>query len=249
MDKIVKEFHGHSGSEVYLMEGNHGLYVQKNGNVKRNIERLRILYWFGYPVPKMYEFGDDFIKMQYIHGLDMKTYLVHNTTEKLIGFITYTINRFKKNSSSKDYTETYYKKLEWLDNQNELPFTKEELIEILPKILPQSVYHGDMTLENIMYNKDEFYIIDPVTIEYDSYIFDIAKMRQDLECKWFLRNENIKLDVKLQNMKDEILNFCPKAFDNSLLILMLLRVYAHCRKGDSNYNFVKSHIDKLWKMK
>lgn len=249
MGKIIKEFHGHSGSKVYLMEDKHGLYVQKNGNVKRNIERLRTLDWFGYPVPKIYDCGDEYLRMQYIHGLDMKNYLVHHNTDNLISFIISTLNRFKKSSTTKDYTEIYYKKLEWMDSQNDLPFKKEELIERLPQKLPETIYHGDMTLENIMYSNNQFYMIDPVTIEYDSYIFDIAKMRQDLECKWFLRNENIKIDVKLQNIKDEIFNHYPEAFDDSLLILMLLRVYVHCQKGDSNYNFIKSHIDKLWKMK
>ena len=177
----------------------------------------------------------------------MKNYLVHNTTNELSDFIIHTLNRFKSDSETKDYTETYYKKLEWMDHQNDLPFTKEQLIQRLPKILPQTVYHGDMTLENIMYSRNEFYMIDPVTIEYDSYIFDIAKMRQDLECKWFLRNDNIKIDVKLKKIRDEIFNFCPEAFDNSLLILMLLRVYVHCERGDSNYIFIRSHINKLWK--
>ncbi len=247
MGKIVKEFHGHSGSKVYLMEDKLGLYVQKNGNVKRNVERLRALDWLGHPVPRIYDYNDDCLKMQYIHGLDMKNYLVHNTTNELSDFIIRTLNRFKSDSETKDYTETYYKKLEWMDHQNDLPFTKEQLIQRLPKILPQTVYHGDMTLENIMYSRNEFYMIDPVTIEYDSYIFDIAKMRQDLECKWFLRNDNIKIDVKLKKIRDEIFNFCPEAFDNSLLILMLLRVYVHCERGDSNYIFIRSHINKLWK--
>ena len=90
-------------------------------------------------------------------------------------------------------------------------------------------------------------MIDPVTIEYDSYIFDIAKMRQDLECKWFLRNSDIKLDTKLQQIQDRLKEEYPQAFDDSLLILMLLRVYLHTTKGDSNYNFIMKEIKRLWK--
>lgn len=246
MDKIIKEFHGHSGSQVYLMENEFGLYVRKNGNVVRNIERMRALLNAGFPVPKIYYHDSEKMSMQYIHGLDMKNYLIHCDAEPLINFVRETIDKFKLHTKEKDYTDVYNEKLQWLSHDDSLPFTKEELIESLPKKIPQSMYHGDMTLENIMYTKKGFYFIDPVTIEYDSYIFDIAKMRQDLECKWFLRNENLKLDVKLQNIKDELKQLYPQAFNDSILILMLLRVFKHCEKNDYNYNFIKRNIEKLW---
>ena len=137
--------------------------------------------------------------------------------------------------------------MSWIDSIEDLPFTKKELINKLPKILPQSIYHGDMTLENIINTNSQFCFIDPVTIEYDSYIFDIAKLRQDLECKWFLRNSDIKLDTKLQQIQDRLKEEYPQAFDDSLLILMLLRVYLHTTKGDSNYNFIMKEIKRLWK--
>jgi 5-methylthioribose kinase len=147
----------------------------------------------------------------------------------------------------KDYTETYYNKLKWLDDCDEMPFTKEELIGKLPKILPKSTYHGDLTLENIMYTDPGFHLIDPVTIEYDSYVFDIAKLRQDLECKWFLRNTNIKLEVKLQNLQNKLRKQYEKFFDDNLLILMLLRVYLHTKQGDDNHKFIMKEINRLWK--
>lgn len=131
--------------------------------------------------------------------------------------------------------------------KNQFPFTQEELIDRLPKKLPRSMYHGDMTLENIMYVDPDFYMIDAVTTEYDSYIFDIAKMRQDLECKWFLRNTDVRLDTKLQNIQDAIRQKYEIAFDDNLLILMLLRVIRYCKEGDANYNFLMKEIKRLWK--
>jgi 5-methylthioribose kinase len=134
-----------------------------------------------------------------------------------------------------------------LDDCDEMPFTKEELIAKLPKLLVKSTYHGDLTLENIMYTDPGFHLIDPVTIEYDSYIFDIAKLRQDLECKWFLRNTNIKLEVKLQNLQNKLRQQYESAFDDNLLILMLLRVYLHTKQGDDNHKFIMKEINRLWK--
>jgi thiamine kinase-like enzyme len=178
----------------------------------------------------------------------MKTYLIHNNTSSLINFITDTIDSFSDNSVYKDYTNTYLKKLEWMLDDKNLPFTRDELIERLPKNLPQSIYHGDLTLENIIYQSSGgFYMIDAVTVEYDSYIFDIAKMRQDLECKWFLRNTDLRLDTKLQHIQDKLRRWYPDGFDDSLLILMLLRVYLHTKIGDKDYDFIMKEIKRLWK--
>lgn len=247
MEDIVK-FNGHSGCEIYLKKYPSGTpYVEKVGDVRRNIQRLWFLRMEGYPVPKVYVHSSNYFQMEYIHGLDIKTYLTHNTTKNLSKFIINILERFSENSVDKDYTEIYYKKLEWLNDGHEFPFTKDELIDRLPKILPSSVYHGDMTLENLISTENGFYMIDPVTIEYDSYIFDIAKMRQDMECKWFLRNTDVRLDVKLKTLQDKILKHFPLANNNNLLILMLLRVYRHTQKGDTNYNFIMREVKRLWK--
>lgn len=244
MGKIIKELNGHSGCRIYLMKSEE-LYVRKYGEIKRNVERLTELHRSGYPVPKIYNVDIDVLDMEYLHGLDIKNYLIHNNTKKLSNFIIKTLNSFSKNSELKDYTKVYKDKLSWVKNQ--FPFTKEELIDRLPKKLPRSMYHGDMTLENIMYVDPDFYMIDAVTTEYDSYIFDIAKMRQDLECKWFLRNTDVRLDTKLQNIQDALRQKYEIAFDDNLLILMLLRVIRYCKKGDSNYTFLMKEIKRLWK--
>jgi aminoglycoside phosphotransferase family enzyme len=137
--------------------------------------------------------------------------------------------------------------LQFIDSATDLPFTKDELIARLPKKLPCSNYHGDLTLENILHTNDSFYMIDAVTIEYDSYIFDIAKLRQDLECKWFLRDSKMMLDVKLQNLQDRILSRFSGADNDYLLILMLLRVYLHTKPGDSEREFILKEVNRLWK--
>mgnify|MGYP003332597290 FL=1 len=239
---------GHSGCEVFLKKYSDGTpYVLKTGEISRNIERMSFLLEQNYPVPKIYNYTDCSMEMEYIHGLDIKTHLIYNSTKNLYKFIVNTLEKFSVGFSDKDYTEVYNKKLQWLDNTHEFPFTKSELIDRLPKILPQSVYHGDMTLENLMSTKDGFYMIDPVTIEYDSYIFDIAKMRQDLECRWFLRNADVKIGVKLKLLQDKILDRFPLAKNDNLLILMLLRVYLHTTKNDTNYNFIMKEVKRLWK--
>lgn len=246
-EKIIRELRGHSGSKVLLVEKNGVLFVRKIGNIERNLERLVNLYNNSYPVPFLYSKIDDVLDMEYIHGLDMKSYLISGSIQLLADFIISTLNKFAANSVVKDYTEVYNSKLEFVDSATDLPFTKDELIARLPKKLPCSTYHGDLTLENILHTNESFYMIDAVTIEYDSYIFDIAKLRQDLECKWFLRNSNLMLDVKLQNLQERILQRFTGADNDYLLILMLLRVYNHTKPGDEERQFILKEVNRLWK--
>ena len=246
MAEIIKELSGHSGSKIYLMKDEEKLFVRKIGNVDRNYSRMKVLNSEGYSLPEVYTYEDETLDMEYIHGLDIKTYLTHNIQNQLTKFIKSTLTSFSSVKMEKDYTQTYYDKLKWMDDCTTLPFTKEELISKLPKILPCTTYHGDLTLENIMYSRGKFYMIDPMQSPYDSYIFDIAKMRQDLQCKWFLRHTDIKLDTKISSIQSKILNVFPEANNDYLLILMLLRVYPYT-KSEFDNQFILREINKLWK--
>jgi len=246
-EKVIQELKGHSGSKIFLMEKNNNVFVRKIGNVERNYERLTALYQDGYNVPFIYEKTGEVLDMEYIHGLDMKSYLLSGSVSNLTDFILNNLNRLSSNTVDKDYTEIYEKKLEWIHKEEGLPFTKKQLIDRLPKVLPSSNYHGDMTLENILHTDSCFYFIDPVTIEYDSYIFDIAKLRQDLECKWFLRHTKLMLDVKLNYIQERLKQYFKFVDDDNLLILMLLRVFLHTKPGDFNRQFILKEIHRLWK--
>ena len=139
----------------------------------------------------------------------------------------------------------YEQKLEDI-NFNGLVFNKEELITQLPKILPCSQYHGDFTLENILYDVSagRFVLIDPLTSVYDSYVFDLAKLRQDISCKWFIRNSQLYIDPKLKNLSNDLSHFKYYADDN-LLILMLLRILPYAQNQDKE--FIINEANKLWK--
>jgi len=242
--EIIKEFKGYSGSKIYLMKDSARLFVRKIGNVDRNYERLTALANNSFNVPKIYNYENGCLDMEYIHGLDVKTYLQTRNIDTFKHFVVGLLESLSSTTVDKDYTDTYNKKLHWINQHRDLPFSQEELVAKLPQVLPSSIYHGDLTLENIIYSNNKFYIIDGISSEYDSYIFDIAKLRQDMECKWFIRNDNLYFDSKLTTLYNALAGFSH--YNNKyILILMLLRVYPYATPTDKT--FLKNEIIKLWK--
>jgi hypothetical protein len=245
--KVIRKLIGNSLSIVELIEIDNKIYVRKTGDVSRNIERINSLKCLNLPLPDIITYNDKHYIMEYIEHLDMKTYLEKKDVLNLVKFIDKIIISLQTKIVLKDYSNVYYEKLSKINLQEyDLPFSKVQLIDRLPKKLPSSEYHGDLTLENILYqqNKD-FMLIDPLTSEYDSYVFDLAKLRQDITCKWFIRNDNVYLDSKLKILVDSLSKY--EHFNNdNILILMLLRVLPYT-KNIIDRNFLTSEIKKLWK--
>lgn len=248
MEKILKTLNGYSGSKIFLMKDDKKVFIRKIDNVDRNYERLQYLKNLGYFVPLIYEKKNNILDMEYITGLDIKTYLAVDNIDLFLKYIFKLIDSFSKSSKQKDYTEVYNKRLYWIDELKIFPFTKQELIESLPRCLPQSIYHGDLTLENIIYNNNNFYIIDCMTSDYDSWVFDLAKLRQDTNSFWFIRNTQDKNLKKYLSIIDEkLLEKYPILKNNSLLILMLLRVYLYAKDDLEDKKFILKEIKRLWK--
>jgi len=244
-EKCIKEFTGYSGSRIFLVQRGDQYLVRKIGNVVRNYERLTALKSKNYPVVNILEYTGKVLDLEYVPSLDISTYLQTNSPNDLLDFLKDIIGSFKKDISEKNYHETYDSHLDWIDDHN-LPFSRNELLDRLPKILPMSEYFGDLTLENILFNTEKgFILIDGATTGYDSYRFDLAKLNQDLMCNWFLRNRSENLDHKLGIIKtglDE--NFGET--DNCLVILMLLRIYKHALNDTRTMEFLKNNMEQLW---
>lgn len=249
-DTVIKEFQGFSGSSVLLIKSLNDFIIRKKENVERNYEKLTLLKQHSFLVPEVIDKQDNVLYMTYIQGMDMKTYLKLEQIDKFVKFVITTVNRFVSiNSVIKNYEPIYVEQLSWIPSRTEIPFTTHELIERLPKELPSSLCHGDFTLENIIYKDPDFYMIDPSTGAYDSWVFDIAKLRQDLDGKWFLRYKENKdeFNLELQQIKERLQKEFPIAFDDYLYILMLLRVYKYAREGTIEQQLLLGEIKRLWK--
>lgn len=241
-------FFGFSGSTIILYQSDIGKIVRKTGLVERNYEKLIELESKGFRIPKVLYKEDNILDMEYIEGIDIKTFMLYNDVTYLIDYLYNLLTKFSMDSCDKDYTDTYVKNLVFVDNDEHLPFKSHELLARLPKILPSSTCHGDLTFENLIYSKDNYFVmIDVSSGDYDSWVFDVAKLRQDLDAKWFLRATNTDLTAQLTLVKTMLHERFPIAFDDSIYILMLLRVYRHCIPGTREHSFILSEIQRLWK--
>lgn len=222
-------------------------FVRKIGGVDRNLERYKDLRKWNVDIPMIYNVGYDHYDMEYINNLDIQSYLLAGMgVDKIISYIQTTVLSLASSQQPKDYTRTYEDKLKDADFSG-LRFGRDDLIDRLPKILIQTPYHGDFTLENILYdvNRSKFVAIDPLTSVYDSVIFDMAKLRQDLVCKWFIRKSPDMLGSKL-GLIYNALSSTPYFNDPYLLILMLMRVLPYTQ-NDFDKNYLIDEMNKLWK--
>jgi thiamine kinase-like enzyme len=71
-----------------------------------------------------------------------------------------------------------------------------------------SACHGDLTLENIIYQDGDLYLIDFLDSFYDSWMMDMGKLLFDLESKWSYRHDeqvDKNLHARLSIFKESML--------------------------------------------
>src|SRR6056300_1814776 len=105
----IKELKGFSGSKIYLMKNDRGLFIRKMDNTDRNYIKLNELSK-DFKVPKIYSYDNNVLDMEYIHGLDMKSYLAVRDTKRLTDFLIDTLSKFSDDVQMNDYTNVYMDK-------------------------------------------------------------------------------------------------------------------------------------------
>jgi tRNA A-37 threonylcarbamoyl transferase component Bud32 len=245
---IIKQFIGHSGAIVNLSESDNRLVVEKSGmGTARNYTQM-IALGHHVPQPRLLSYTDQVLTMEYVPSTDMIHYLINENRKPLINFIksTYTTLSGIVYNTAKDYMPVYQRRLaaaEWL------PASAAAICQLLPRYLQQTLYHGDFTMNNILYdyNNARFVLIDAVTTDLDSIHFDISKLRQDLDCKWFVRDTKVLLSNRLLAINEELASHCEYYNNNAMAILTLLRVWPYSTPEDKQW--LAEQLDKLWKQR
>jgi len=116
--------------------------------------------------------------------------------------------------------------------------------------------HGDLTLENMIWDGNNIYLIDFLDSFYDSWMVDLAKLLQDLECFWSYRNDkNIdeNLKIRLFIFKKIILDKICALPDGKqilqtlydILLIHLLRIIPYT-KDDFTKNYLNIEINRIF---
>jgi len=244
---IIKQFIGHSGATVNLVENELGTVVEKSGTgIERNYNRITSLTGV-VDQPQILAYDGDTLTMEYIQNQDIQHYLINGEHKKLTRFIKTVYDKFVRlPTSAKDYTSVYERRL---SSVSWLPTTIDNLMDCLPRHLAQTVYHGDLTCNNILYdyNNSRFVLIDAVDIDLDSVHFDISKLRQDIDCGWFLRDSDALLSNRLLSIRQSLSEHCEYYNNNAMAILCLLRVWPYSTEQERTW--LAKQMEILWRNK
>jgi hypothetical protein len=243
---IIKQFSGHSGATVNLVETDNGLIIEKSGvGIDRNYNRMLALNG-KINQPSILNYDNNKLTMSYVPSMDMTQYLINENVKPFVNFLQSACALLEnKVYSIKDYLSVYEQRLssaEWL------PASMGQIIDKLPRHLPQTDYHGDLTLNNILYdyNHGKFVFIDAMDTDLDSIYFDLGKLRQDLDCGWFIRNNNVLLSNRLIAISNAMQEF-PYYNNNAIAIIAILRIWKYSTTQDKEWLSIQ--LDKLWRNK
>lgn len=232
---LVKELKGHSGATVNLYSNN----TVVKSNYPKSRESADILNKLPFPTPKILEVSDDSMTMEYINGLDMATYLETEDVDPLIDFLSDYISWCDNNSILHNFKSEIDAKIDSLMDHIDLNGL------IYDTVMPKGLIHGDLTLENILWYNGDFYLIDANPTNLNSVYFDANKLRQDLDCLWFVRDRKKRLEIKIacRRVSAKLKRRFPFMRNNDLMVFMLSRILPYSNKIEDR-EFLYREISK-----
>lgn len=272
---LVKDLGGYSGCRILLYEENGEYFVRKysasisyNKRLETQCAKQESFVGKSVKAPVVLNKGYDengifYFDMEYVKGITLAKYISTIDVSKISDIAEAIINNIDFSLKKSSNSEVFVSKL--LDLKEKTSEYKNSIIDSSLDYLlkydwadfSQSSCHGDLTLENIIVKNGELYFIDFLDSFYDSWILDIGKVLQDVECMWSYRNdEKFEMNTKLRILilKEIILSklktINKKYVKDSYaaLLLDLLRIYPYAN-DDNTINFLntqtKSVLDKL----
>lgn len=232
---LVKELKGHSGATVNLYSNN----TVVKGNYPKARESASVLNKLPFPTPKILEVSDTSMTMEYINGLDMATYLETEDIEPLIEFLSEYITWCDQNSILHNFEQEINDKIISLNDHINLKGIIDDTV------MPKSLIHGDLTLENILWYNGDFYFIDANPTELSSIHFDANKLRQDLDCLWFVRGRKKKLEIRIacRRISEKLKRRFDFMRNDDIMVFMLSRILPYS-KDTSDREFLYKEINK-----
>lgn len=197
-----------------------------------------------------------FFEMEFIKAETFATYLINedfskikSAFDKILGFVCDSMD----SKDSFDVTEAIYKKAHSINmNQDSNTISFLRKIESEKLLAPRGYCHGDLTFENILINKEMFFI-DFLDSFLETPLIDLAKISQEFNVYWSYRNKpNIDgvliskihgLNIMFLELLDSMNKDYKKTF-RYLEILNLMRILPYT-SDIGTYILLKKAINKL----
>ncbi|MBD5227485.1 MAG: phosphotransferase [Bacteroidales bacterium] len=194
-----------------------------------------------------YVYSRNFVEFFEQAGFEQVAYLI----EALIMYLEYEISGSKNETVEslivKDKFNDVKKKTlsnRYLAGDIEIAEIMERSEAIFNKLedmeMPVGVCHGDLTFSNILFNGNNYYLIDFLDSFIESPLLDIVKLRQDTAWLWSQLMytkpcDTIRLHIAFKKIDDEINAYFHEHYDwyrklyNPLQLMNFLRIlqYAH----------------------
>ena len=144
-----------------------------------------------------------------------------------------------------------------LEIQNLLQLTKkmfDDMAELDSIEIPLGLCHGDLTFSNILFNGNNYYLIDFLDSFLESPLMDIVKIRQDSSHMWsqlmYIKPyDNLRLKIICEKIDFEIDKYFSRydwyrRYYHVFQVLNLLRILQYA-KEDKVILFLKKELNKL----
>jgi len=219
---FIKDLSGFSGCKIKLYSKGSFNFVRKISASKDYNSRLesqmnKQIYFYenlmtkNLRAPKVINSGEIdglfFFDMEYVRGITLVEHVLESSPKNLKKISRMLIEMLKlmkstQRNSDIDVSLKINLKLNQIKSKMTENYSELNDIQIPELSLKESFCHGDLTFENIIYDKESgnYYLIDFLDSFIDNYFFDIVKLFQDLEGYWYLLR-NPKIDKKLMEIK------------------------------------------------
>jgi len=268
----IRDLSGYSGCEISLMQDRGVVFVRKtsgsptyNDRLSKQCEKQRNYSSKFLKAPIVLDSGltpsgKFFFDMQYIKGVTLAKYIEtidSASIQNLVDIISDSINAQKNIilNPKINTQEIFENKI--LSLSEETKSSNNQLLKTALQTLSQKDWshfentfcHGDMTLENIIVSNGQLYLIDFLDSFYDSWLLDVGKLLQDLQCMWSYRrkggpNQNAKIRLLIfRKLLLQSLCFDKTIFVDSYyaLLLSLTRIYPYA-KDKETMDFLDSNV-------
>lgn len=269
---LVKDLGGYSGCKILLFQDEKdGYFVRKISASDEYNKRLeaqclkQVSFRNSFiKTPSVFRKGYDenglfYFDMEYIQGVTLSKYISKVDVSEISGLADLIMSNFIITSNKANDVQVFKNKVSELKGKvkklnNQIV---NKAIDYLGnynwKNFSNNYSHGDLTLENILVCNNGLYYIDFLDSFYDSWLLDVGKLLQDVECLWSYRNNdslvtNTKLriailkEVILRRLKSIDSKYVKDAY--AALLLNLLRIFPYV-KDDKTYCYLEEQTKRI----